>query len=181
MIDVVAAEWLKLRTLRSNRYLLAFSLVSVLLCAGVAYLVIRGYDGQTGDDRLRFDSLGAGVGTGLPVAYFVMGALGALSITSEYASGMIHTSLAAVPRRRLLLFAKIPPLAAVTLGAVALERHITLDRTMWGSDQAASLEPAGLEHLVRDVRIIETALGDGVKRVFPGELAPKARLRRVTV
>nr|PZN41860.1 MAG: N-acetylneuraminate synthase [Actinomycetota bacterium] len=72
-------------------------------------------------------------------------------------------------------------LAAVTLGAVMLERHITLDRTMWGSDQAASLEPAGLEHLVRDVRIIETALGDGVKRIYPGELAPKARLRRVTV
>lgn len=72
-------------------------------------------------------------------------------------------------------------LAAVTLGAVMLERHITLDRTMWGSDQAASLEPAGLAHLVRDVRIIETALGDGVKRIYPGELAPKARLRRVTV
>ncbi|MEV5410441.1 N-acetylneuraminate synthase family protein [Thermopolyspora sp. NPDC052614] len=72
-------------------------------------------------------------------------------------------------------------LAAVTLGAVAVERHITLDRTMWGSDQAASLEPAGLEHLVRDIRIIETALGDGVKRIYPGELAPKARLRRVTV
>jgi YrbI family 3-deoxy-D-manno-octulosonate 8-phosphate phosphatase len=71
-------------------------------------------------------------------------------------------------------------LAAVTLGAVTVERHITLDRTMWGSDQAASLEPSGLEHLVRDIRIIETALGDGVKRVFPGELAPKARLRRVT-
>ncbi|MFI6598270.1 N-acetylneuraminate synthase family protein [Nonomuraea sp. NPDC050536] len=72
-------------------------------------------------------------------------------------------------------------LAAVTLGAVCVERHITLDRTMWGSDHAASLEPAGLEHLVRDVRIIEQALGDGVKRVFPGEEAPKARLRRVTV
>ncbi|MFF5206046.1 N-acetylneuraminate synthase family protein [Streptosporangium sp. NPDC000396] len=72
-------------------------------------------------------------------------------------------------------------LAAVTLGAVTVERHITLDRTMWGSDHAASLEPAGLEHLVRDIRIIETALGDGVKRVFPGEEAPKARLRRVTV
>lgn len=72
-------------------------------------------------------------------------------------------------------------LAAVTLGAVAVERHITLDRTMWGSDHAASLEPAGLEHLVRDIRIIEQALGDGVKRVFPGEEAPKARLRRVTV
>jgi YrbI family 3-deoxy-D-manno-octulosonate 8-phosphate phosphatase len=72
-------------------------------------------------------------------------------------------------------------LAAVTLGAVCVERHITLDRTMWGSDHAASLEPSGLEHLVRDIRIIEQALGDGVKRVFPGEEAPKARLRRVTV
>ena len=70
-------------------------------------------------------------------------------------------------------------LAAVTLGAVCLERHITLDRSMWGSDQAASLEPGGLEHLVRDVRIIETALGDGRKRVFPGELTPMSRLRRV--
>jgi N-acetylneuraminate synthase len=70
-------------------------------------------------------------------------------------------------------------LAAVALGAVALERHITLDRTMWGSDHAASLEPAGLQHLVRDIRVIESALGDGVKRVFPGELAPMAKLRRV--
>ncbi|GAA1995540.1 N-acetylneuraminate synthase family protein [Microbacterium ulmi] len=70
-------------------------------------------------------------------------------------------------------------LAAVALGAVAVERHITLDRTMWGSDHAASLEPAGLQHLVRDIRIIEQALGDGVKRVYPGELAPMAKLRRV--
>lgn len=72
-------------------------------------------------------------------------------------------------------------LAAVALGAVAVERHITLDRTMWGSDHAASLEPTGLEHLVRDIRVIETALGDGVKRVFPGERAPMAKLRRVGV
>src|SRR5690349_21001734 len=70
-------------------------------------------------------------------------------------------------------------LAAVALGAVAVERHITLDRTMWGSDQAASLEPQGLEHLVRDIRIIGEAMGDGVKRVFPGEEAPRAKLRRV--
>jgi N-acetylneuraminate synthase len=70
-------------------------------------------------------------------------------------------------------------LAAVALGAVAVERHITLDRTMWGSDQAASLEPAGLEHLVRDIRIIEEALGDGVKRVYPGELPSLEKLRRV--
>lgn len=70
-------------------------------------------------------------------------------------------------------------LAAVALGAVMVERHITLDRTMWGSDHAASLEPGGFEHLVRDIRIISEALGDGVKRVFPGELAPLAKLRRV--
>ncbi|GAA1810195.1 N-acetylneuraminate synthase family protein [Agromyces neolithicus] len=70
-------------------------------------------------------------------------------------------------------------LAAVTLGAVAVERHITLDRAMWGSDQAASLEPAGFEHLVRDIRVIGDAMGDGVKRVYPGEEAPRAKLRRV--
>lgn len=70
-------------------------------------------------------------------------------------------------------------LAAIALGAVVVERHITLDRTMWGSDQAASLEPEGLRHLVRDIRILEDAMGDGVKRVFEGELAPRARLRRV--
>lgn len=71
-------------------------------------------------------------------------------------------------------------LAAVALGAVAVERHITLDRAMWGSDHAASLEPGGLERLVRDIRVIEEALGDGVKRVYQGELAPMAKLRRVT-
>ena len=70
-------------------------------------------------------------------------------------------------------------IAAVALGAVAVERHITLDRTMWGSDHAASLEPGGFERLIRDIRIIEQALGDGVKRVFPGELAPLSKLRRV--
>lgn len=70
-------------------------------------------------------------------------------------------------------------LAAVAMGAVAVERHITLDRTMWGSDHAASLEPTGLQHLVRDIRIIEAALGDGVKRVYPGEQAAMLKLRRV--
>jgi N-acetylneuraminate synthase len=70
-------------------------------------------------------------------------------------------------------------IAAVALGARVVERHLTLDRTMWGSDHAASLEPQGFEHLVRDIRIIEQALGDGVKRVFPGERAPLAKLRRV--
>lgn len=69
-------------------------------------------------------------------------------------------------------------LAAVALGATVVERHITLDRGMWGSDHAASLEPQGLGQLVDDIRILGEALGDGVKRVFPGELAPLAKLRR---
>jgi N-acetylneuraminate synthase len=70
-------------------------------------------------------------------------------------------------------------IAAVALGAVAVERHITLDRTMWGSDHAASLEPQGFEHLVRDIRVVGEAMGDGVKRIYPGELAPLSKLRRV--
>ena len=70
--------------------------------------------------------------------------------------------------------------AAAALGASFLERHITLDRTMWGSDQAASLEPAGLSRLVRDVRVVEEALGDGVKRGYEGEYAAMRKLRRVT-
>ncbi|MFC6983914.1 N-acetylneuraminate synthase family protein [Streptomyces cirratus] len=69
-------------------------------------------------------------------------------------------------------------LAAVALGAAFVERHITLDRAMWGSDQAASVEPGGLARLVRDIRTIETALGDGVKRVYDSELAPMKKLRR---
>ncbi|MGA1784684.1 MAG: N-acetylneuraminate synthase family protein [Pontimonas sp.] len=69
-------------------------------------------------------------------------------------------------------------LAAVALGADALERHITLDRAMWGTDHGASLEPGGLSRLIRDVRVIEEALGDGVKRVYESEEGPRAKLRR---
>jgi sialic acid synthase SpsE len=70
-------------------------------------------------------------------------------------------------------------LAAVALGADALERHITLDRAMWGSDHAASVEPQGLQRLVRDVRVIEKALGDGIKKVYESELPVRAKLRRM--
>lgn len=69
-------------------------------------------------------------------------------------------------------------LAAMTLGADFVERHITLDRAMWGSDQAASVEPGGLMRLVRDIRVIEKALGDGVKKVYESELSSKKKLRR---
>jgi len=70
-------------------------------------------------------------------------------------------------------------LAAVAMGAVFVERHITLDRSMWGSDQAASIEPQGLARLVRDVRVITEAMGDGVKRVYDGERSAMKKLRRV--
>lgn len=69
--------------------------------------------------------------------------------------------------------------AAVTLGASFVERHITLDRAMWGSDQAASVEMWGLHRLVRDIRDIEKAMGDGVKRVYDSEKGALKKLRRV--
>ena len=72
-----------------------------------------------------------------------------------------------------------PTWAAVALGASFVERHITLDRAMWGSDQAASVEPNGFNRLVRNVRDIEVALGDGIKRVYPSEMNARAKLRRV--
>ena len=68
---------------------------------------------------------------------------------------------------------------AALLGATSIERHITLDRTMYGSDQAASLEPGGLFRLVRDLREIENILGDGKKRVWDSELPAKEKLRQI--
>jgi N-acetylneuraminate synthase len=72
-----------------------------------------------------------------------------------------------------------PTWAAVALGATFIERHITLDRAMWGSDQAASVEIGGLMRLVSNIRDIEKALGDGIKRVYEDELVQKKKLRRV--
>lgn len=72
-----------------------------------------------------------------------------------------------------------PTWAAVSLGANFVERHITLDRAMWGSDQAASVEVDGFHRLVRNIRDIEIALGDGVKRVYPSEMSARTKLRRV--
>jgi N-acetylneuraminate synthase len=70
-------------------------------------------------------------------------------------------------------------IAAVALGAKMVERHITLDRAMWGTDQAASLEPNGITRLVRDIRLVETAMGEPVKKVIPSEISIMRKLRRV--
>ena len=68
--------------------------------------------------------------------------------------------------------------AAVLLGASSIARHVTLDRTMYGSDHAASLEPPGLQRLVRDIRLLDVIKGDGEKRIWPSELKKLKRLRR---
>jgi N-acetylneuraminate synthase len=73
----------------------------------------------------------------------------------------------------------VPSAVAVALGACLVERHITLDRAMWGSDQAASVEPQGFQHLVKYIRVTEQALGDGIKQVYPSEMPSLYKLRRV--
>jgi N-acetylneuraminate synthase len=69
--------------------------------------------------------------------------------------------------------------AASALGACCVERHITMDRAMWGSDQAASLEPNGISRLVRDIRLCEQSMGDGIKHVYEEEIPVMKKLRRV--
>jgi len=73
----------------------------------------------------------------------------------------------------------VPSAVAIALGATSIERHITLDRAMWGSDQAASVEPGGFERLVKYIRVTEASLGDGVKRVYDSEKSSMKKLRRV--
>jgi N-acetylneuraminate synthase len=73
----------------------------------------------------------------------------------------------------------VPTVVAIALGACLVERHITLDRAMWGSDQAASVEPQGFERLVKYIRVSERALGDGIKQVYESEKPSIEKLRRV--
>jgi N-acetylneuraminate synthase len=73
----------------------------------------------------------------------------------------------------------VPSAVAIALGATSIERHITLDRAMWGSDQAASVEPLGFEKLVKYIRVTEASLGDGVKKVYESEKGSMKKLRRV--
>ena len=72
----------------------------------------------------------------------------------------------------------LPSILAVELGASSVERHITIDRTLWGSDQAASLEPEGLRRMVRDIREVKTILGNGKKIVYDSEIPVKNKLRK---
>lgn len=72
----------------------------------------------------------------------------------------------------------VPSAVAVALGACLVERHITLDRALWGSDQSASVEPQGVAHLVKYIRVTEKSLGDGIKKVYDSEQSSLSKLRR---
>ena len=112
-----------------------------------------------------------------------------LHATSTYPSNLEELNLRVIPR--MIERYGVPigysghevglytTLAAVVLGACVVERHITLDRAMWGSDQAASVEPQGFARLVKDIRAVEAGLGDGVKRVYESEIPVMRKLRRV--
>lgn len=102
---------------------------------------------------------------------------------SELNLKMIHTLKAKFPENPIGYSGHetglATTLAAVAMGARFVERHFTLDRAMWGSDQAASVEPGGMARLVKDIRDIELATGDGVKKVYESELKARKKLRRV--
>ena len=109
--------------------------------------------------------------------------------TSTYPSTPEELNLTAIPRLRERYGVPVgysghevgltTTVAATVLGACLVERHITLDRAMWGSDQAASVEPHGFSRLVRDIHTVRQAMGDGVKRVYPSEVPVMQKLRRV--
>ena len=110
--------------------------------------------------------------------------------TSAYPCPLEQLNLKMIPELQKL-FPKVPigysghetglatTVAAVVLGANFIERHFTIDRAMWGSDQAASVEPIGMAKLVKDIRDVETSLGDGVKKLYDSEIGQRAKLRRV--
>lgn len=75
----------------------------------------------------------------------------------------------------------VPSALAVAMGACLVERHVTLDRAMWGSDQAASVEPQGMRTLVKYIRVTEKALGDGEKKVYDSEQSSLKKLRRYSI
>ena len=112
-----------------------------------------------------------------------------LHCTSSYPSPVEELNLAVIPKLREewgvpVGFSShetgiVASTAAVALGACVIERHITRSRDMWGSDQAASLEPLELAALVGNVRTVEAAMGDGIKTVYPSEIPIRDKLRRV--
>lgn len=154
----------------------------------------------TDDDLLRFIrdlNAPAILSTGMSTLAQIDHAMGLLDnknvillhCTSTYPSSLDELNLSLIPvlKERYGVpvgfsshaVGPVPALMAAVLGACMVEVHLTLDRTMWGTDQAASLEPAALSWLVKHIRSIPAILGDGVKTVYDSELPVLAKLRRV--
>jgi ABC-2 type transport system permease protein len=135
MNDLIAAEWLKVRSVRSTFAILGALVVALLIGTVVSALMTADWDGSSPAERAAFPGADPGV-LAVPFTQFCLAALGGLVITSEYATGMIHTSLVAVPQRLRLLAAKTAVLAALTLAAgqmiafasLLISRLITGDR-----------------------------------------------------
>ena len=114
--------------------------------------------------------------------------LAVLHCTSTYPTDLEELNLDAIKTLKAMHFPVgysghergiMPSVLAVVMGACIVERHITLDRTMFGSDQAASLEHEGLYRMIRDIRNIPIVMGDGVKKVYDSEIPIREKLRRV--
>lgn len=137
--------------------------------------------------------------TGMSTLHEIQAAVGAMRhfdaefllmhCTSTYPSKTEHLNLNCIPTLRKTFNCLVgysghevglqTTVAAVMLGACVVERHLTLDRSSYGSDQSASVEPHGFAQMVRDIRVCEQARGDGIKRVYDDELPIKAKLRKV--
>ena len=141
MLDVLAAEWLKLRTARSTWYCLGVVVLIVGLMALLAWYAAGVWDGLPPERRARF-GLASLPDLACWVAFLVMGVLGVLAITSEYSTGMIRATLTVTPRRRDVLLAKAGVVAALALvtgeatgfAAFAAGRLIIGDRPIHGQE-----------------------------------------------
>ncbi|EME61725.1 ABC transporter permease [Amycolatopsis decaplanina] len=144
MIDVIASETIKARSVRSTRTLLAFSAAAVLVGGLMALISAGAWDAATPDERSHFGGLGDGTSV-LTVVQLCLMTFGILTATSEYSTGMIRTSLVAVPVRRKLLLAKVAVVAAISLiaGEVVAVATFFVSRLVIGDRPIGSLTTVG--------------------------------------
>ncbi|WP_410663256.1 ABC transporter permease [Amycolatopsis sp. lyj-84] len=140
MIDVIASEAVKARSVRSTHILLGFSFAAILVGGLMALISADAWDAATPDERAHFGGLGDGTSV-LTVVQLCLMTFGILTTTSEYSTGMIRTTLVAVPARKKLLLAKVPVVAAITLiaGEVIAVATFFLSRLLIGDRPIGSL------------------------------------------
>jgi ABC-2 type transport system permease protein len=154
MIGVLTSEWLKLRSIRSTYYLLGVAAAGVLLAALLAWDGARLWDSLSPARRAHMAPISVEQ-TILPLVQLCLAVLGVLAITSEYATGMIRTSLVVVPRRLALLAAKAPVVAAIALvaGEVVMFAMFFVSRLIIG----ARLIPGNMAPVSSEVRVLLAA------------------------